>query len=89
MDYDGFLPKFHLPEEKGYWSRLELDLKSTIEKKTIKGEKEIFLMEWKIRRELCELRQIQIWFNNIVHNYIQNIYSALCAPKKLVELYSL
>ena len=67
MDYDGFLPKFHLLEEKGYSSRLELDLKSTIEKKTIKGEKEIFLMEWKIRRELCELRQIQIWFNNIVH----------------------
>ena len=67
MDYDGFLPKFHLLEEKGYSSRLELDLKSTIEKKTIKGEKEIFLMEWKIRRELCELRQIQMWFNNIVH----------------------
>ena len=42
-------------------------------------------MEWKIRMELCELRQIQIWFNNIVHNYIQNIYSALCAPKKVVE----
>ena len=39
MDYDGFLPKFHLLEEKGYSSRLELDLKSTIEKKkTIKGE---------------------------------------------------
>ena len=38
MDYDGFLPKFHLLEEKGYSCRLELDLKSTIEKKTIKGE---------------------------------------------------
>jgi hypothetical protein len=43
MDYDGFLPKFHLPEEKGYSSRLELDLKSTIGKRKNDKNQDFFL----------------------------------------------